>query len=39
MFKSVLAGQRWAVAKIIMAICALATAAYMIYKGQLAYAP
>ncbi|MGN0470030.1 MAG: hypothetical protein ACI4GV_03850 [Acutalibacteraceae bacterium] len=33
MFKSSVAGQRWAVAKIIMAICALAIAAYMIYCG------
>lgn len=33
MFKSSVAGQRWVVAKIIMAICALAIAAYMIYCG------
>ncbi|MGN1458564.1 MAG: hypothetical protein ACI4XP_11555 [Acutalibacteraceae bacterium] len=33
MFKSSVAGQRWAMAKVIMAICALAFAAYMIYCG------
>lgn len=33
MFKSSVAGQRWALAKVAIAICALAFAAYMIYCG------
>lgn len=33
MFKSSLAGQKWAMAKVIISICALAYAIYMIYCG------
>ena len=33
MFNTSVAGQRWAIAKVIMAICALAFAGYMIYCG------